>query len=317
MSQPKAQFVEEQTDDGEFARQEDAFRDFVSADGSTPYPAEPGRYHLYVSLACPWAHRALIVHRLRNLRAQIGVTVVDPVRDERGWAFRDGPGHTRDPVEGFQFLSEAYLASDPNFRGRWTVPVLWDKVARRIVNNSEDDLCRMFDSVFASPVESGTELFPAAIATEQAELSALIYEHVNNGVYRAGFATSQKAYEHAVRALFATLDDLEERLATRRFLFGARPVETDWRLFCTLVRFDAVYHGHFKCNLRRVADYPNLHAYLRDLYQLPGIAETVDFDHIKRHYYVTHTEINPTGIVPLGPVLDLAAPHDRARLAGG
>jgi putative glutathione S-transferase len=316
MSHAKAQFAEEQTDDGEFARQEDAFRDFVSADGSTPFPVEPGRYHLYVSLACPWAHRALIVHHLKNLDAQIGVTVVDPVRDERGWAFRDGPGHTRDPIEGFQFLSEAYLASDPKFRGRWTVPVLWDKVARRIVNNSEDDLCRMFDSVFAPRAGGASELFPAAIATEQAELSARIYEHVNNGVYRAGFATSQKAYEHATRALFATLDDLEERLATRRYLFGARPVETDWRLFCTLVRFDAVYHGHFKCNLRRIADHPNLQGYLRDLYQLPGIAETVDFDHIKRHYYVTHTEINPTGIVPLGPVLDLGAPHDRARLAG-
>ncbi|MBC8009999.1 MAG: glutathione S-transferase family protein [Burkholderiales bacterium] len=314
MSHVKAQFAEEQTADGEFARQEDAFRDFVSTDGSTPYPAEPGRYHLYVSLACPWAHRALIVHHLKNLHAQIGVTVVDPVRDERGWAFRDGPGHTRDPINDFQFLSEAYLASDPKFRGRWTVPVLWDKVARRIVNNSEDDLCRMFDSVFAPRVNGSSDLFPDAIATEQAELSARIYGEVNNGVYRAGFATAQPAYEHAVRALFATLDHLEERLAVRRFLFGAHPVETDWRLFCTLVRFDAVYHGHFKCNLRRIVDYPHLHGYLCDLYQQPGIAETVDLDHIKRHYYVTHTDINPTGIVPLGPVLDLAAPHERAKL---
>lgn len=315
MSAPKAQFAGEQTDDGEFARQEDAFRDFVSSDGSTPYPVAPGRYHLYVSLACPWAHRTLIAHHLKNLREHVGVTVVDPVRDEKGWAFRDGPRHDRDPIEGFRYLSEAYLASDPKFHGRWTVPILWDKLTRRIVNNSEDDICRMFNSVFAPKVDGGFDFFPDAIATEQAELSARIYEDVNNGVYRAGFATAQKAHEHAVRALFVTLDSLEERLATRRFLFGARPVETDWRLFCTLVRFDAVYHGHFKCNLRRIVDYPNLQGFLQDLYQQPGIAETVDFDHIKRHYYITHTDINPTGIVPLGPVLDLAAPHDRAKLA--
>jgi putative glutathione S-transferase len=312
---PKAQFAEEQTAAGEFARQEDAFRDFVSTEGSTPHPLEPGRYHLYVSLACPWAHRTLIVRALKKLQDAVGVTVVDPVRDERGWAFRDGPGHSTDPVEGFRFLSEAYLASRPGFRGRWTVPVLWDKVARRIVNNSEDDLCVMFNSVFAPRLDDGVpDLFPEAIATEQAALSAKIYEDVNNGVYRAGFATSQKAHEHAVRALFVTLDDLEERLADRRFLFGACPVETDWRLFCTLVRFDAVYHGHFKCNLRRIADYARLDAYLRDLYQQPGVAETVNLDHIKRHYYVTHTEINPTGIVPLGPLLDFAAPHGRERL---
>jgi putative glutathione S-transferase len=238
------------------------------------------------------------------------------VRDERGWAFRDGPGHSTDPVNGFQFLSEAYLASDPDFRGRWTVPVLWDKVARRIVNNSEDDICRMFDSVFASPSDHTPALFPAALAEEQAALSARIYETVNNGVYRAGFATSQPAYESAVRALFATLDDQEQRLASRRFLLGAKPVETDWRLFCTLVRFDAVYHGHFKCNVRRIVDYPNLHGYLLDLYQQPGVADTVNLDHIKRHYYVTHTEINPTRIVPLGPALDFTTPHTRAKLGG-
>lgn len=316
MSTPKAQFAEEQTDDGEFARQEDAFRAFVSADGSTPHPVEPGRYHLYISLACPWAHRALIVRNLKKLHDHIGVTVVDPVRDDRGWAFRDGPAHSADPVNGFKFLSEAYLTSDPDFRGRWTVPVLWDKTARRIVNNSEDDLCRMFDSVFASPSDDTPELFPPALAAEQDALSARIYETVNNGVYRAGFATTQTAYERAVHALFATLDDLDSRLASRRFLLGSAPVETDWRLFCTLVRFDAVYHGHFKCNLRRIVDYPNLHGYLLDLYQQPDVADTVNLDHIKRHYYVTHTEINPTGIVPLGPDLDFTAPHTRAKLGG-
>jgi putative glutathione S-transferase len=310
----RSQFPAEQSGAGEFKRQEDAFRDWVRADGSTPFAPTPGRYHLYVSLACPWAHRTLIVRHLRKLDAAIGVTVVDPVRDERGWAFRDGPGHTRDPVNGFAFLREAYLATDPSFRGRWTVPVLWDKEKRRIVNNSEDDLCRMFNDEFP-PARAGDpapNLFPAALADEQAALSAEIYERVNNGVYRAGFATQQAPYEKAVHALFATLDRLEARLATRRFLFGAECVETDWRLFCTLVRFDAVYHGHFKCNVRRIVDYPNLQGYLQDLYQTPGIADTVNFDHIKRHYYVTHTEINPTRIVPLGPAIDLSRPHSRA-----
>ena len=311
----RAQFPEEQDDSGEFARQEDAFREWVRADGSTRYRPQPGRYHLYVSLACPWAHRTLIVRQVKQLERDVGVTVVDPVRDERGWAFRDGPGHSRDPVNDFEFLAEAYRASDPDFRGRWTVPVLWDRETRRIVNNSEDDIARMFNEEFA-PREQGMDLFPPALAREQDELSARIYERVNNGVYRAGFATSQGAYERAVRALFAMLDELDARLANRRFLLGAQPVEADWRLFCTLVRFDAVYYGHFKCNLRRIVDYANLQGYLQDLFQQPGIAATVNFDHIKRHYYVTHTEINPTQIVPLGPLLDLSRPHGRERLSG-
>ncbi|HWA07975.1 MAG TPA: glutathione S-transferase family protein [Opitutaceae bacterium] len=312
----RAQFPDEKSSDGEFERQEDAFRQWVRADGSTPFPPTPGRYHLYVSLACPWAHRTLIVRRLKGLEPAVGVTVVDPVRDERGWAFRDGAGFSSDPVNGFAFLSEAYRASDPAFRGRWTVPVLWDKQTRRIVNNSEDDICRMFNDEF--PAAPGApDLFPAPLAGAQAELSAEIYAKVNNGVYRAGFATAQRAYERAVRELFAVLDSLEERLASSRFLFGSGSVETDWRLFCTLVRFDSVYHGHFKCNLRRIVDYPSLQGYLQDLYQTPGIAETVNFDHIKRHYYVTHTEINPTRIVPLGPLLDLARPHTRASIGVG
>jgi len=310
------QFPEEQSDSGEFQRQDDAFRAWVTDDGASPHPVAQGRYHLYVSLACPWACRTLIVRRVKGLEGAVGVSVVDPIRDHDGWAFREGSGHGPDPVNGFKFLREAYVASDPNFDGRVTVPVLWDKEARVIVNNSEDDICRMFDGVFRrlSAVSATVELFPADIAREQGELSASIYEKVNNGVYRAGFATTQAAYEQAARALFEALDQLEARLATRRYLFGARIVETDWRLFCTLVRFDAVYHGHFKCNLRRIVDYPNLDGYLRDLYQQPGIAETVNFDHIKRHYYVTHDDINPTRIVPIGPLLDLNRPHGRERL---
>lgn len=309
-----AQFPDETDGEGEFVRQEDAFREWVSNDGSTAYAAEPGRYHLYVSLACPWAHRALIALTLKGLRPAIGVTVVDPVRDERGWAFRDGPGHTRDPVNGFQFLGEAYRMAAPGYRGRFTVPVLWDTRTRRIVNNSEDDLCRMFDEPLAALGTSDVVLFPPEIETEHRELAQEIYENVNNGVYRAGFATEQRAYERACRRLFATLDRLEERLAGRRFLFGAKPVEADWRLFCTLVRFDAVYHGHFKCNVRRIVDYPNLHGYLRDLYQQNGVAATVNLDHIKRHYYMTHEEINPTRIVPVGPELDFTRRHGRETL---
>ncbi len=273
-----------------------------------------GRYHLYVCLACPWASRTVIVRHLKGLEAVIGMTVVDPIRDERGWAFRDGPGYSTDPIEGFAFLSEAYAATDPHFKGRVTVPVLWDKLTHRIVNNSEDDICRMFNDAFASLGKGKVDLFPRDIAGEQARLSAFIYDTVNNGVYEAGFATSQQSYETACRKVFAALDELEARLATSRYLFGKRIVETDWRLFCTLVRFDSVYHGHFKCNLRRIVDYPNLQGYLMDLYQQPGIAATVNFDHIKRHYYYTHDDINPTRIVPIGPALDLTRPHGREPL---
>ena len=309
------QFPKEMSGEGEFERQEDAFRDWVSADGSTPYAAEAGRYHLYVSLACPWAHRTVIVRKLKGLEPVIGLTVLDPVRDERGWAFRDGDGFGRDPINGFKFLSEAYVASKPGYRGRYTVPVLWDKRTQRIVNNSEDDICRMFDGAFAA-LGAGPTLFPPEIEAEHARIAQDNYEHINNGVYRAGFATKQPVYERACRDVFAALDRNEARLASRRFLFGARPVEADWRLFCTLVRFDAVYFSHFKCNLRRIVDYPALSGYLRDLYQQPGVAETVRIDHIKRHYYYTHDDINPTRIVPVGPLLDFTAPHGRERLAG-
>lgn len=310
-----AQFPHEQSQQGEFERQKDAFREWVTSDGSSAYPVEAGRYHLYISLACPWAHRTLIVRQLQGLEEAVGVSVVDPVRDERGWAFREGPGHGLDAVNGFRFLAEAYRASDPGFDGRVTVPVLWDRKTHRIVNNSEDDICRMFCEAFAKITPSRVDLFPSKFAAEQEELSAFVYETINNGVYRAGFASRQSAYERAVTTLFAALDRMEERLSSRRYLFGAQPVETDWRLFCTLIRFDPVYHGHFKCNIRRILDYPALRDYLRDLYQLPGIAPFVNFDHIKRHYYVTHDDINPTRIVPVGPDLSwLDQPHHREKL---
>lgn len=297
--------------EGAFVRQGDAFRGWVSADGSSGLPAVAGRYHLYVSLACPWAHRTIIVRALNRLEDALGMTVVDPLRDELGWAFRPVRGASADPVNGFAYLAEAYRATDPRYHGRVTVPVLWDTQTKTIVSNSDDDIMRMLETEFDALGARTLDFYPLALRAEIDALNERIYETVNDGVYRAGFATTQAAYEAAVRPLFAALDELDARLASRRYLFGATPVETDWRLFVTLVRFDAVYNGHFKCNLRRIADYPNLSGYLRDLYQVPGVAATVDFDHIKRHYYVTHDEINPTRIVPLGPLQDLGAPHGR------
>jgi putative glutathione S-transferase len=310
-----AQFPSEHSESGEFQRQEDAFREWISADGSMPYPAVTGRYHLYVSYACPWASRTLIFRKLKGLEDAIGMTVVDPIRDGKGWAFRNPdkkwddteviPPST-DPINGFHYLSEAYAATDPNFDGRVTVPVLWDKEAKKIVNNCEDDICRMFNDAFNDFAKNKElDLFPKDIEDEHRNLSDFLYDNVNNGVYKAGFATRQRPYEISCRKLFEALDELEARLAKSRYLFDNRIVEADWRLFCTLVRFDVVYHGHFKCNVRRIIDYSNLQGYLMDLYQQPGIAETVNFDHIKRHYYMTHTEINPTRIVPIGPALDL------------
>ncbi len=314
MSEIKSQFPAEQSADGSFERQEDAFRHWISPDDSAEFKPASGRYHLYVSWACPWAHRTIIVRRLKGLEEAIGLTAVDPVRDERGWAFRDGPGFSRDPINGFGFLRDAYLQTDPTYTGRVTVPVLWDKQTSRIVSNSDDDLMRFLNSAFNEFARNDLDLYPPKHRAEIDHLNKLIYETVNNGVYRAGFATAQAAYEEAAYALFATLDRLEERLSRRRYLIAEIPLETDWRLFVTLVRFDAVYHGHFKCNLWRIVDYPALSGYLRDLYQYDGIAETVNFDHIKRHYYFTHDDINPTRIIPIGPALDLSAPHGRERL---
>ena len=322
------QFPKEESASGEFKRQEDTFRDWISTDNSTPFPVVANRYHLYVSLACPWASRTLIARKLLGLEEVIGMTAVGPVRDDRGWAFRDpNPSSEQhlaasfastDPINGFHFLAEAYELTDPNFDGRVTVPVLWDKETRRIVNNCEDDICRMFNDAFRGLAKNQkVDLFPKDIAVEQEKLSDFIYDKINNGVYKAGFTTRQRVYERACQQLFDALDQLEGRLATSRYLFGIKIVETDWRLFCTLIRFDIVYYIHFKCSLRRIIDYHNLQDYLTDLYQHDGIAETVNFDHIKRHYYLTHEKINPSRIVPIGPTLDLSGEHGRARLGAG
>jgi glutathionyl-hydroquinone reductase len=308
------QFPHEQVD-GAFVRQGDAFTGWVRADPASEFPAEAGRYHLYVSFACPWAHRTIIVRALKGLEGAIGMTAVDPIRDDLGWAFREGPGSSRDALNGFRYLSEAYLVTDPSYTGRVTVPVLWDTQTRRIVSNNDDDIMRMLETEFDAFATRDIDLFPAGLGLQIDELNATIYEAVNNGVYRAGFATTQRTYEAAAYRLFEELDRLEARLATSRYLFGSSPVETDWRLFVTLIRFDAVYVGHFKCNLRRIVDYPNAWGYLRDLYQFRNVRETVNLDHIKRHYYMTHDEINPARIVPIGPALDLASPHGRERLS--
>ncbi len=307
----RAQFRAETDASGRFVRQRSRFRDRVTADGLTGHPAEPGRYHLYVSRACPWAHRTIIVRRLKGLEAVVSMSVVDPVRDGHGWAFRPGRGHGPDPVNGFAFLSEAYAATDPGFSGRITVPVLWDRETARIVNNESADVIRMLNSEFDEWGDASVDLYPADLRDEIDRVNERVYRTVNNGVYRAGFATRQEAYQEAFDALFATLDDLDDLLGERRYLAGDRVTEADWRLFTTLVRFDAVYALHFKCNLRRIVDYPRLWPYVRELYQWPAVAATVDMDHIKRHYYLTHGSINPTGIVPKGPDTDFALPHGR------
>ncbi|HEV2736378.1 MAG TPA: glutathione S-transferase family protein [Longimicrobiaceae bacterium] len=311
-----AQFPAETSASGAFVRQKYQFRGRITADGSSGYPAEAGRYHLYVSLACPWAHRAVIVRGLLGLEDVVSMSVVDPVRDERGWAFREGPGHGPDPVCSFGFLSEAYLRTDPAYTGRYTVPCIWDRVTQRLVTNNYPDITLDFETQFTALHRPGApDLYPEHLRAEIDAVNETVYEDVNNGVYRAGFATSQEAYEAAVTALFARLDRLEERLAGQRYLVGGQLTEADVRLFTTLARFDAVYHGHFKCNLRRLVYYPSLWGYARDLFQTPGFGETVDLDHIKRHYYVTHDRLNPSRIVPLGPLVDWTAPHDPAWLA--
>ena len=290
----------EKDTNGQFNRQEDSFRSFVRKDSSSEFPAVANRYHLYASLACPWAHRVIIVRKLKGLEKIIGMTIVDPVRDEKGWRFTEEP----DPINNFEYLKQAYIASDPGFDARVTVPVLWDCIKQKIVNNSEDDLTCMMNTEFEDFSLTQLDLYPENLRTEIEELERIIYENINNGVYQAGFATTQFAYELAVEKLFKTLDFLEDRLSNRQYLFGSQIVECDWRLFVTLIRFDAVYHGHFKCNQRRIIDYPNLYRYMCELYQLDGISSTVNFDHIKRHYYMTHPEINPTRIVPIGPDLE-------------
>jgi putative glutathione S-transferase len=313
-AETRAQFTRETGSDGSFVRQSSAFREWVTPDGSSGLPAEPGRYHLYVSKACPWAHRTIIVRMLKGLESTIGMTIVDPLRDERGWRFGSGDAATGevDPLNGWTYLSEGYLATDPTFAGRVTVPTLWDTSTARVVSNESSDVLRMLNSAFDAFADvPELDLYPAPLRERIDEVNGWVYETVNNGVYRSGFATTQAAYEQAVTALFASLDRLEQLLGEQRYLAGDVITEADWRLFTTLVRFDPVYVSHFKCNLRRIVDYPNLWAYTRELYQHPGVASTVDFDHIKRHYFVTHGQINPTGVVPLGPELDWDAPHGR------
>ena len=301
----------EKSEGGEFLRQEDQFRSWVEKGGSSKFPIASGRYHLYVSLACPWAHRTIIVRKLKKLENVIGMTVVDPIRDERGWGFTE----KKDPINGFEYLGQAYDFSDSRYEARVTVPVLWDIKTSQIVSNCDDDIMRMLNSTFDDFTDSNLDLYPVELRSEIDAINDLIYSNVNDGVYRSGFAKTQNAYEAAVHKLFKTLDLLESRLSEHRYLTGNRLTEADWRLFPTLIRFDAVYHGHFKCNLKRIIDYPNLYGYMCDLYHHNGIAETVDFDHIKRHYYMTHPEINPTKIVPVGPNFKFDAPHNRARLS--
>jgi putative glutathione S-transferase len=299
-------------DDGSFQRQASIFRNWVTADGSSGFAPVAGRYHLYVARACPWAHRTLIGRRLMGLEAVIGVSYVDPLRDSRGWRFSGG--EYTDEINGFAFLSEAYLAAEPNYEARVSVPVLWDKEQGTIVSNESADILRMLGTVFAPLASHPVDLYPQTKRQEIEALNDLIYDHVNNAVYKAGFARRQEVYEREVQRLFQTLDQLDLRLAERRFLFSAEPVETDWRLFTTLLRFDAVYQIHFKCSIRKLVEYENLWPYARDLYQWPGVAETVSFDEIRAHYYRTHPMINPSGIVAVRPAASFETPPGRESL---
>ncbi|PZQ55907.1 MAG: glutathione-dependent reductase [Novosphingobium pentaromativorans] len=299
---------------GRFIRKDSAFRDWLGPEGQ--FPAEAGRYHLYVSLACPWAHRTLIVRALKGLEALVSVSVVNWLMLEKGWTFDPAPGVIADPINHARYLHEVYTAADPTYSGRVTVPVLWDRKTGRIVNNESSEIIRMFNRTFDDLGARPGDFYPEPLREEIDAVNARVYDTVNNGVYKAGFATSQEAYEEAVGPLFDSLDWLEERLSRSRYLVGDTLTEADIRLFTTLVRFDAVYVGHFKCNLRRIFDYPNLQGFLRDIYQTPGLAETVNFQHIKGHYYQSHRTINPTGIVPSGPILDLDTPHGRDRGRG-
>jgi putative glutathione S-transferase len=308
--------------DGRFVRQESVFRRWVSDDGSSEFTLEAGRYHLYVCLACPWSHRTVIVRAVKGLSGAVGMSYAAPFRDERGWAFTGErftepasglSGQYADPINGFSLLNEAYTATDPGFKGRVTVPVLWDTTTGQVVSNESADIVRMFNGAFDRLASEHVDLYPAALRAEIDTINQFVYDRVNNGVYRAGFARRQEAYDEAFGALFAALDELEERLGRQRFLVGDQITEADWRLFPTLVRFDAVYYSHFKCNQRRLIDYPNLWGYTRDLYQQPGIAATVAMEQIKRHYYTTHDFLNPSRIIPAGPALDFAASPDAAR----
>lgn len=309
------------TKDGYFIRPNTQFRNWVTADGSAGpsgtdgFKAEPGRYHLYVALSCPWAHRTIIFRKLKGLENVVSMSVVSPDMLQEGWTFNTEEGSTGDGVNGKSKLSEIYLLANPKYTGRVSVPVLWDKERKTIVNNESSEIIRMLNKAFDAFTNVHTDYYPEALRDKIDRINDLVYPNINNGVYRAGFATSQAAYEEAFRNLFDTLDEIEQILAQQRYLVGSTITEADWRLFCTLIRFDAVYYSHFKCNWRHIYEYPNLSNYVRDLYQVPGVAETVSLQQIKRHYYGSQRQVNPTGIVPVGPQLDFAAPHDRARFS--
>ncbi|MGB0446016.1 MAG: glutathione S-transferase family protein [Pseudomonadales bacterium] len=305
---------------GRFVRSEAAFRNWITADGSAGtsgsagFKAEPGRYHLYVSLACPWAHRTLIYRRLKGLEEMIDVSIVSPYMHSQGWVFEDNEDpRVADKINHFQFAHQLYTHAMADYTGRVTVPILWDKQRQTIVSNESSEIIRMFNSAFNHLGVTQLDFYPADLQEQIDDWNTLIYPNINNGVYRTGFATTQSAYEEAYHQLFDCLDKLEEQLSHTRYLTGDSITEADWRLFTTLVRFDAVYVGHFKCNRNRIVDMPNLWGYLRDLYQQPGVAETVDMHHIKSHYYASHHMINPTGVVPKGPALDFMAPHQRSK----
>jgi len=302
----------EGADDGSFERQQSQFRHWVSDDGYADFPLDAGRFHLYVCRACPWAHRTLIGRMLMGLQNAIGVSYLSPLRDDRGWEFTGG--EYADPVNDFHYLSEAYAATHPAYEARVSVPVLWDKVRGTIVNNESADILRMLGTVFAPLAQHPVQLYPQRLRGEIDELNEAVYGEVNNAVYKAGFATKQAVYEREVQRLFQRLDQLDLRLADRRFLFGPEPTETDWRLFTTLLRFDAVYQIHFKCSIRKLAEYEHLWPYARDLYQWPGVAETVSFEEIRAHYYRTHPSINPTGIAAMLPAASFAEPAGREGL---
>ena len=306
--------------EGRFEREDAGFRNWVTFDGSAGpsgiggFKAEPNRYHLYVSLACPWAHRTTIYRKLKGLEDMISLSVVHPFMGDKGWTFAEGAGVIADPIVKADYLYEVYIAAKPDYTGRVTVPILWDKETNTIVSNESSEIIRMFNSAFDEVGATAVNFLPAELLAEIDTVNEFVYSAVNNGVYKAGFATTEAAYKEAVVTLFDALDTLESRLVDQRYLLGDTITEADWRLFTTLVRFDAVYVGHFKCNIRRIVDYPNLWGYLRDLYQVPGIAETVSIEHIKAHYYTSHANINPTRIIPVGPLLDFNEPHDRAHL---
>lgn len=305
---------------GRFEREDAGFRNWVTVDGSAGptgkggFKAEANRYHLYVSLACPWAHRTMIYRKLKGLEDMISLSVVHPFMGDKGWTFAEGEGVIADPIVNANYLYEVYTAAKSNYTGRVTVPLLWDKKTNAIVSNESSEIIRMFNSAFDEVGAVAGDFLPSESIREIDEINAFVYSAINNGVYKAGFATTQAAYEEPLIELFAALDTLEARLAAQRYLIGDTLTEADWRLFTTLVRFDAVYVGHFKCNIRRIIDYPNLWGYLRDLYQVPGVKETINMTHIKQHYYTSHANINPTRIIPVGPVIDFNEPHDRAHL---